>query len=641
METTPSESPSISIVQMDILPGCPDLNAEKIIREIDRARDRGDNLIVFPEMAIPGYLIGDEWDNEAFIRDCEDYNREIAEATYGTIAAVWGSVKAEWSKKNEDGRVRKYNAGFVAQGGEFVSNGVFEGWTPKTLLPNYREFDDKRYFYSALQLAQEMNLPLKEVLQPFEIMVGNTRKKIGVSLCEDIWSDDYADDPISVLIKNGSEILANLSCSPWTWRKNAKRHQVVRDRVGYSGITFIYANNVGSQDNGKNIFNFDGSSTVYENGKPVVQLPAYEETTFTYQEGNASKTYINGFETTEMQDAKELHAALINGICKFFASKGFKKAVIGLSGGIDSAVSATLLVEALGAENVYAVNMPSKYNSDTTKDAARELAENLGIYYSIVPIQESVDHTTEQIDGLEFEKLNEIGQKKSIKLSGLDKENIQARDRGGRILPSIASAEEAVFVNNGNKTEIALGYATLYGDINGSVSIIGDIYKQEVFQLARYINSKDVAMQRSYGKPVIPKIIIDIPPSAELSDDQNIDEGKGDPINYEYHDRLIRAFVEFRKDPEEILEAYANSNIDELLNIPKGTVAKYYPNAKSFIADLEHKWKGYKNSVFKRIQAPPIITVSRRAFGFDLRESQSGAYFTRRFKALKAQLLNS
>ena len=212
----------------------------------------------------------------------------------------------------------------------------------------------------------------------------------------------------------------------------------------------------------------------------------------------------------------------------------------------------------------------------------------------------------------------------------MNRENIQARDRGSRILAGMASALGAVFVNNGNKTETAFGYATLYGDVNGALAPIADLYKMEVYDLAAFINKKT---------NVIPQTIFDIPASAELSTDQNVDEGKGDPIHYPYHDRLVRAFVEFRLDPEDILHYYCEGTLAQHLKCSQNIITDYFRDDASFVADLEHKWRLYKLNYFKRIQAPPIITVSKRAFGFDLRDAQNGVYFTQKYLKLKEELL--
>jgi NAD+ synthase (glutamine-hydrolysing) len=213
----------------------------------------------------------------------------------------------------------------------------------------------------------------------------------------------------------------------------------------------------------------------------------------------------------------------------------------------------------------------------------------------------------------------------------LNIENIQARDRGSRVLAGVASALDAVFINNGNKTETAFGYATLYGDVNGSISPIADLYKHEIYELCEYYNK----LKKS---EIIPSTIFNIVASAELSDEQNVDEGKGDPIFYPYHDKLVRAFVEFRLDPEDILRLYAEKKLGETILCEQSMIDNYFTD-ETFIADLEQKWKAYKISIFKRIQAPPIIAVSRRAFGFDLREAQNGVYFTREYTNLKNSIL--
>jgi len=629
-----SDDGAVVVCQMEVIPGDPEANFRRILRGIDEAADRRASLVVFPEMALPGYLLGDEWENDAFLRDLSAMNDEIIAHTRGRTAAVWGSVRPVFGDhfpvlgrvpplggRGEDGRTRKYNAAFVATDGMLVGNGVFPGFTPKSLLPKYREFDDERHFYSLLKLAQEIGVPPSDLLEPFELVIAGVAKKVGVILCEDMWDDDYAFKPVDVLRGKGAGIILDLSASPFGIGKQAKRDRILE--VQSRGCEFYYANCTGAQDNGKNVFVFDGASPIYVDGRKVAQGPGFREATVT-----KSTPVEPDALPPEMVEIAKVRAAVVAGVRATLSRVGASKVLVGLSGGIDSAVVAALAVEAIGPNNVIGVTMPSRYNTATTQRLAAELAAGLGIRFLVAPIEESVEATRRQIAGLT-----------GSPVAGLVDENIQARDRGSRLLAALAAQIGAsercgvVFTNNGNKTEVAQGYCTLYGDVNGAVAPIADLYKTQVYRLARHLNAT--------GGGPIPEGILAVKPSAELSELQNPERGGGDPFQFEYHDRLLSQWIELRRDPEDILADFAAGSLERSLGLPEGcsVVGGFFPDAAAFIDDLERCWRRFKGSFFKRVQAPPIVAVSKRAFGFDLREAQTGGRFTRRYHRLKASIL--
>jgi NAD+ synthase (glutamine-hydrolysing) len=602
-----------------------------MLSAVATARTNRADLIVFPEMAIPGYLLGDEWEHEAFLRECEACAEEIRCAAEG-IVIVFGSIGLDWTRRNEDGRVRKYNAAFVAENRKFLppAHNLLP-FVVKTLLPNYREFDDSRHFFDLRKLALEEGRPAEDLIAP----VRTSRFTLACILCEDAWDSDYGLSPLEALTRYEVDMYVNLSSSPFTLNKNHKRHRVFSAQAKRLKRPLVYINNVGIQNNGKTVFTFDGSSCVYDgNGNTVHCDPPFKETMQTIDVALGPDDSFGDPLILKVDDIGDAHRAIKYGTRRFLETCGAERVVVGVSGGIDSAVVAALYSQILDPRDLLLVNMPGPFTSATTRGLAEQLAKNLDVGYIEIPISAGVDTTRSQLHQLHVKNPSRTVEYR-LQLSSAAMENVQARDRSSRILAAVAAAFGGVFTCNANKSEATVGYTTLYGDLAGYFANIADLWKTEVYALARHLNAE------VFEREIIPTGCLDIPPSAELSPTQDVDKGQGDPLIYEYHDRLFESWVEWwnRATPEDILGWYARGELEEKLGY-KGQIVDRFPDAPAFIADLERWWSLYQGiGVAKRIQAPPVLAVKRRAFGFDHREAQMGARYTRCYEELKRKLL--
>lgn len=685
----------IAFGQIQVHPGEPATNFQSMMHAIDYAKAVSTDILVFPELCLSGYMVGDLWDQVPFVKDCLYYGEELVKATENTnLTIIFGNVGIDESLRNLDGSLRKYNALYVASKGKLVSNPSQPyPFTIKTLLPSYRYFNEPRYFTNANVVAKERNLSLSDINQPLTISTRQGSFTIAPVICEDSWDTHYPDCPTTLMLESAKakdqhiDLIVNCSSSPYTVNKQEHRHALFSAQAKRYNTPIAYANHVGIQNNGKNICIYDGCSTLYDvTGSVVEEVPAFEntvrptllkDTLWQPLSNSNSELRDTSKDSTELQLSSEhntydkndtyhtqdlnhiqdapptyiptLFKALQYGIRQFLTQTGIKKIVIGASGGIDSALNAALYSTVLPSENLYLVNMPSRYNSDMTKDLAYQLAQNIGCHYGVFPIEEGVSATIEQLENTSFTnygtQCNTEGDSNStsfLQLSTLAKENIQARDRSSRILAGIASAVNGAFTCNGNKTEFTVGYATMYGDLAGFLAVTGDVWKTDVYALARYMN------ETIFQREVIPQGSIDVVPSAELSDAQDVTQGLGDPLQYEYHDCLFRAFVEGtphtlthqRLTPEDILRAYENGTLEHQLGLPN-PVSHYFTSTEQFINDLERWWKSFNGlAVAKRIQSPPLLLISERAFGTDLSESQLKPYFSRNYYVMKDRILH-
>lgn len=638
----------ICMAQIDVAPAQPQTNRIKILDCIAKAKRDGAEVIVLNELCIPGYFIGDIWERSAFLNECQAVLEDVCNASEN-ITIVIGSIKTDIAKKNEDGRIRKYNTCFI------FKDRVLVDYSIKTLQPNYREFDDDRHFYSMRKLIlDEFVKGDKPKMSDFYYpkLITENGIKIGFALCEDLWDADYTISPADMLFNNGCDMIINISCSPYTQGKNNKRNRVFGGHAKKYGKPIVYVNNVGCQNNGKTVYTFDGNSCIYDKlGNQINPYSPFEEGCKTIEidvdEEFGDPNY------NENDSINMLYESILYGTKIFMKQMGINKVVIGASGGIDSSVVAAIMSKILPPENILLVNMPSRFNSDMTKNAAKQLAENIGCRYIVHPIENVCQITKDQISILNrAKKTVKIGEDGDIVsnpdfdpnevykfnpspfLSEVNYENVQARDRSSRVLAAWASWFGGVFTCNANKTEATVGYTTLYGDLGGFLAILADLWKTQVYAIAKYINLIS-------DKDIIPKESMEVKASAELSEKQDVTKGLGDPMDFPYHDKLFASFVERwdRATPEDVIRWYMADNLEKEIGY-EGNVRDLFKTDEAFVNDLERWWRLFSGlSVAKRIQSPPILAVSRRSFGFDMRESQVPTTFTEMYKVLKNQLL--
>ena len=518
------------MAQLNATVGALEQNTTGILTMAQRAAAAGCQLLLTPELAVPGYLPMDLVLKKHFIaaQRKQVYERLAAELP---VAALVGFI-------DEDSAGHLYNAA------AYIAEGSVQRVVRKSLLPTYDVFDEWRYFRPGINTE-----PLLIDGIP-----------VAVTICEDIWDDEYEIKVVRALAGNGARLIVNLSSSPYRQGKQGRRIALCRKHALDTGLALLYCNMVGGQDE----LIFDGSSIAVDGkGRLIASGSSFEEDLIIVDPFADNQELAD---EREHDSSEEIFRALRLGTADYFAKSGFSRAVLGLSGGIDSALVACIATEALGAENVMGVAMPSRHTAEISNTDAAALASGLGMEFHSFPIEDSVQLAEQRYAA-------ELGPYRS----GLTRENLQARERG-KLLMEIANDQNRLLLATGNKTEYALGYSTLYGDMCGGLAPIGDLSKPQVYAMAHWYNSWK-------SSTVIPRGSLEREPSAELRDNQV------DPFDYSRTGPLVDAIIVEHLSTAQLL-------------------ARNYTEA-----EIEEAFRLIRMNEYKRWQAAPILRVTRKAFG--------------------------
>ncbi|NEU07558.1 NAD+ synthase [Flavihumibacter sp. R14] len=544
----------IALAQLNFHIGNFDSNTKKIIAAIQDAKEQGADLVVFPELSVCGYPAIDLLEFTEFVELCRLSAEQITESCQD-IACIIGLPTPNPKVQGKD----LFNSAL------FIENGHVKAVVHKALLPNYDVFDEYRYFEPATKFSC---IEFKD-------------QKIALTICEDLWNINdnplYLAEPMEALIKESPSLMINIAASPFAYNHDEERVLILSDNCRKYNLPLFYVNHVGAQTE----IIFDGGSLVFdEEGALLDEMAYFREEIKIYDFVDGKVQSYTPVVHNPQNDIEQIHDALVMGIKDYFTKSGFSKAVLGLSGGIDSALVCALAAKALGPENVMAVLMPSEYSTDHSIKDALDLVRNVGCKHEIIPIKEAAT----AFENMMRPVFNDLP-------FNVAEENIQARCRA-IVVMAMSNKFGYILLNTSNKSECAVGYGTLYGDMAGAIGVLGDVYKTQCYKLANYINRE---------REIIPENSIIKPPSAELRPGQKDSDSLPE---YDVLDRLLFQYIELKKSSAAIIA----QGFDESL--------------------VRRVLKMVNIAEFKRKQAPPILRVSPKAFGMGRRIPIVGKYLS-------------